>query len=109
VVLYKEIGSIYTESEQSLYRIFGICEFITAVPFGITETKRQMRSICLKFQYIKFLSREPLLTSLKDINLFEIDWVIAGGESGSEAHPIKKDWIVEIKDMCEAQKYPFLF
>jgi len=41
----------FTESEQSLYRFFGICEFIAAVPFGITETKRQMLRICYKFQY----------------------------------------------------------
>jgi len=42
----------YTESEQSLYRFFGICEFIAAVPLGITETKRKMLRIYLKFQYI---------------------------------------------------------
>jgi len=41
----------YTESEQSLYRFFGICGFIAAVPLGITETKRKMLRICLKFQY----------------------------------------------------------
>ena len=41
----------YTEPEQSLYRFFGICEFIAVVPLGINETKRQMLRMSLKFQY----------------------------------------------------------
>jgi len=59
--------------------------------------------------FIKFLSCEPLLTSLKDVNLFEIDWVIVGGESGSKARPIQKNWVIEIKDICESKDIPFFF
>jgi protein gp37 len=59
--------------------------------------------------FIKFLSCEPLLSSISNINLFEIDWVIVGGESGSNARPVKKEWVVEIKDKCQSQNIPFFF
>ena len=59
--------------------------------------------------FVKFISCEPLLTSLKDFNLFEIDWVIVGGESGSKARPINKNWVIEIKDICETKDIPFFF
>lgn len=47
--------------------------------------------------YIKFLSLEPLLGPLANLNLDNIDWVIVGGESGPGARPILKEWITEIK------------
>lgn len=59
--------------------------------------------------FIKFLSCEPLLSPLTDINLFDIDWVIVGGESGPMARPIKKEWVVEIKDLCIRENVPFFF
>ena len=58
---------------------------------------------------VKFLSCEPLLTSLKNMNLFEIDWVIVGGESGVKVRPIEKEWVIEIKDMCQSINIPFFF
>jgi protein gp37 len=57
----------------------------------------------------KFLSLEPLLGPLTNLNLQDIDWVIVGGESGFKARPIKKEWILEIKDQCKEQKIPFFF
>lgn len=59
--------------------------------------------------YIKFLSIEPLLSSIKDIPLQGIDWIIAGGESGRKARPIEKEWIMEIRDKCKNNKIPFFF
>ncbi len=58
---------------------------------------------------IKFISFEPLIDSVKDINLDGIDWVIVGGESGSGARIIKKEWIYEIKEKCERLNIPFFF
>lgn len=58
---------------------------------------------------IKFLSLEPLLSSLGDINLNGIDWVIVGGESGPKARPMNIDWVREIRDQCIEQKTPFFF
>ncbi len=59
--------------------------------------------------HIKFLSLEPLLGPLPDLNLQGIDWVIVGGESGVGARPIEKEWILEIRDMCESSNTPFFF
>lgn len=58
---------------------------------------------------IKFLSCEPLLGSLKDISLEQIDWVIVGGESGPKAREMKKEWVLEIKDLCEKYGVAFFF
>lgn len=59
--------------------------------------------------YIKFLSLEPLLGPLKNINLRGVDWVIAGGESGPKARPVKTHWVTEIRNQCNQSKVPFFF
>lgn len=58
---------------------------------------------------IKFLSLEPLLERISNLNLSGIDWVIVGGESGPGARPVKEEWIVEIKHQCEVHSAPFFF
>ncbi len=58
---------------------------------------------------VKFLSLEPLLSSLKNLRLQNIDWVIVGGESGLNARPIKEDWVVDIRNQCDAANVAFFF
>jgi len=58
---------------------------------------------------VRFLSLEPLLGPLPDINLKGIHWVIVGGESGPGARPINQKWVVDIRDQCRAQDVPFFF
>lgn len=58
---------------------------------------------------IKFLSLEPLLGALPDLNLNGIDWVIVGGESGPGARPIQENWVTDIRDRCVASGTPFFF
>ncbi len=50
---------------------------------------------------IKFLSLEPLLGPLPDLNLSGIDWVIVGGESGPRARLMDPKWVIDIRDRCE--------
>lgn len=57
----------------------------------------------------KFLSLEPLLGPLSNLNLSSIHWVIVGGESGPKARPMKKSWVLEIRDHCQSAKVPFFF
>ncbi len=59
--------------------------------------------------YIKFLSLEPLLGPIPNINLDGIDWVIVGGESGPRARPIAKEWVIDIKKQCVNARVPFFF
>jgi len=58
---------------------------------------------------IKFLSIEPLLGSLPNLNLNGINWVIVGGESGPGARPIQPVWVTEIRDECLSASIPFFF
>ncbi len=58
---------------------------------------------------IKFLSLEPLLGPLPNLNLHGIDWVIVGGESGPGARPMQADWVRDIRDQCVATNVPFFF
>jgi protein gp37 len=58
---------------------------------------------------IKFLSVEPLLEDLGKFNLKGIDWIIVGGESGHGARPMKKEWVVSVRDQCKREDVPFFF
>ncbi len=58
---------------------------------------------------IKFLSLEPLLGPLHDLDLGGIDWVIVGGESGPRARPVDPTWVVDLRDQCRAARVPFFF
>ena len=58
---------------------------------------------------IKFLSCEPLLGSIKGIDLNGLDWIIVGGESGKKARPMKEEWVLEIRDLCLVNGISFFF
>lgn len=58
---------------------------------------------------VRFLSIEPLLEDLHEINLEGIGWVIVGGESGLGARPIEKSWVVNIREQCRMANVPFFF
>lgn len=58
---------------------------------------------------IRFLSVEPLLEDLGKIDLTGIHWVIVGGESGPGARPIRKEWVISIRNQCREQRVPFFF
>jgi protein gp37 len=58
---------------------------------------------------MRFLSVEPLLEDLGKFNLKGIDWVIVGGESGHGARPMKKEWVVSVRDQCKHEGIPFFF
>jgi len=58
---------------------------------------------------IKFLSLEPLLGPLHDLDLRDIQWVIVGGESGPSARPMNPAWATDLRDQCRRAKVPFFF
>jgi protein gp37 len=58
---------------------------------------------------VKFLSLEPLLGELKNLDLTNIHWAIVGGESGYGARPIKEEWVLEIREQCRNFNVPFFF
>lgn len=58
---------------------------------------------------VKFLSCEPLLGPLTEMDLTGIDWVIVGGESGRTPRPVREEWVLEILDLCKAFNVKFFF
>jgi len=58
---------------------------------------------------VKFLSCEPLIGPLPNINLEGIDWVIVGGESGPNSRPMEKEWVEDIQQQCEKAGVAFFF
>jgi len=57
----------------------------------------------------KFLSLEPLLGPVPELDLAGIDWVIVGGESGPSARPMRPEWATGVRDRCLASGVPFFF
>ncbi len=58
---------------------------------------------------VKFLSLEPLISDLGDLDLTKIDWVIVGGESGPGARPMRPEWVRNIQRQCQHARVPFFF
>lgn len=58
---------------------------------------------------IRFVSFEPLLSSVKEADLSGINWAIVGGESGPKARPMEKKWVDEIKAACRRAGTAFFF
>lgn len=58
---------------------------------------------------VKFLSAEPLIGSLQELDLSGLDWVIGGGESGAGARPCDPAWARELRDSCQASGVAFFW
>ncbi|HEV2809382.1 MAG TPA: phage Gp37/Gp68 family protein [Acidimicrobiales bacterium] len=58
---------------------------------------------------IRFLSLEPLLGPMPNLDLSGIHWVIVGGESGPRARSLSPEWVRTIRDQCEIARIPFFF
>ena len=74
-----------------------------------TCTQKEPSPLCISSAPIRFLSCEPLLEDLGQLNLDAIDWGIVGGESGPKARPMKEEWALNIKRQTEAQHAAFFF
>jgi protein gp37 len=104
---------ILTKREKVLEEYFKNNSVPDNVWLGVTVenklTKNRIESLNKIDAKIKFLSCEPLLENLEDLNLSKINWVIVGGESGSKGRPMLKEWVVNIKEQCHQQNVLFFF
>jgi protein gp37 len=57
----------------------------------------------------RFLSIEPLLGPIPDLDLTNIHWAIVGGESGPGARPMQEEWVIDLRDQCQRAGVPFFF
>jgi protein gp37 len=74
-----------------------------------TQAKQRIDHLRTINAGVRFLSCEPLLGDLGEIDLSGIDWVIVGGESGTKARPMKKEWVMSVKEQSEKQGSAFFF
>ncbi|WP_279479466.1 phage Gp37/Gp68 family protein [Aureimonas sp. SK2] len=58
---------------------------------------------------VRFLSIEPLIGPVGDLDLTGIHWVIVGGESGPRARPMDPAWVLDVRNRCRAAGVPFFF
>jgi protein gp37 len=120
----KKVFAVMNENPQHVFQILtkrgDILEkyheklsWTSNIWMGVTiESKQQVNRIqqLVKTKAtVKFLSCEPLLTSLPALPLSKIDWVIVGGESGPGARVMKQEWVENIHKQCVAFKVPFFF
>ena len=74
------------------------------------STKPRMEALrAIKTESVKFLSCEPLLEDLGQMDLTDIDWMIVGGESGPLARPMKPDWVRKLRAQAQEQHTAFFF
>ena len=98
---------------KRLHRLFDLPDNVWC---GVTvESEREiprisvLRRLLTHEKNIKFISCEPLLGDLGMLNLAAIDLVIVGGESGPQARPMQKQWVLNIMRQCEEQCVNFFF
>jgi len=105
---------ILTKRADRMFEYLSQREIPKNIWLGVTvENKEEGFPRIDKLRQLKasvlFLSVEPLLEDLGKINLENIDWVIVGGESGNKARPMKKEWVINIKQQCEKNNIAFFF
>ena len=104
---------VLTKRSQRLLDLDPEIEWPTNVWMGVSveNAKYTFRIEHLRQSHaqVKFLSLEPLLGSIPDLDLKNINWVIVGGESGPGSRPLAEDWVINIRDQCLRAKVPFFF
>jgi protein gp37 len=104
---------VLTKRADVLEKYFSLLDWTPNIWMGVTvenaKVVKRIDALRRVPAIVKFLSIEPLLSAIPDMNLMGINWVIVGGESGQKARPVKEDWVIDIKNQCEARKIPFFF
>ena len=104
---------ILTKRATRMAEYFSQATIPENVWLGVTveavESKPRIDSLRSLSATVRFLSCEPLIEDLGELNLSDIDWVIVGGESGVQARPMKPEWVRSIMHQTETQKVAFFF
>ncbi len=110
---YWHVFQVLTKRAQRLYEVSALVDWPPNVWMGVSVENADYRfriNLLRKTPaFVKFLSLEPLLDPLPELNLKGIDWVVVGGESGPNARPMKKEWVLDIRDQCIDSNVPFFF
>lgn len=109
----QHIYQILTKRDKIMLKYFSENEVPSNVWLGVSienaTFKKRIDSLSKIKAKIRFISFEPLIGAVGDVNLKDIHWAIVGGESGVRARPIKKEWVEEIFVQCKEQNTAFFF
>ena len=104
---------ILTKRSERLVELDPLLQWPPHVWMGVTvesaEYVHRIDDLRSTHASTKFLSLEPLLGPIPNIDLREMDWVIVGGESGRGARPVEESWVLDLRDQCLAGGVPFFF
>ena len=104
---------VLTKRSDRLRKLNDAIEWPPNVWMGVSveNSKYQFRIDDLRATgaVIKFLSLEPLLGPLSNLDLTGIDWAIVGGESGPGARRVEREWIADLRDQCAVAGVSFFF
>jgi protein gp37 len=105
------VFQILTKREDRLRALAPLLSWPPNVWMGVTIENRRFvhRADALREvpAGVRFISAEPLLGALDGLDLDGIDWVIAGGESGHGARPMRLEWARQLRDQCTAEQVCF--
>jgi protein gp37 len=104
---------ILTKRPQRLAKLSPDLNWPYNVWMGVTversDYKGRIDSLRSTGAAAKFISAEPLLDDLGELDLTDIDWIIVGGESGPGARPMQSQWVRAIRDQCLLRNVSFFF
>lgn len=104
---------LLTKRARRLRRVAGELDWPTNLWLGVSvesaDELERVDDLCRVPAAVRFLSCEPLLGPLDDIDLRGIHWVIAGGESGRNARPMDPGWVRDLRDTAHRAGVPFFF
>ena len=126
IAFIQQVFKVMKENPQHVFQVLtkradilryydseGWLEWTHNIWMGVSvEDKRVMKRVDLLRETgarVKFLSCEPLIGALPNMNLNGIDWVIVGGESGRTPRPMKAEWVQDIKEQCRRSDTAFFF
>ncbi|MDR0319217.1 MAG: phage Gp37/Gp68 family protein [Rickettsiales bacterium] len=105
--------TLLTKRSERMRELAPQLEWLPNIVAGITIESNKYRDRLEDLRavpaHMRYLSLEPLLDKIEPLDLTGIDWVIVGGESGSNARPMDIDWVREIRDWTLAQGKAFWF
>ena len=109
----QHIFQILTKRSKNLKRLSSKIDWPKNVWMGVTvennDYKYRIDDLRSTGAAVKFLSCEPLIAPISNMNLSGINWVIVGGESGPRARPMDEKWVLDIKAQCKTQNSHFFF
>ncbi len=110
----KHTFQVLTKRAERLEELSSLLDWTENIWMGVSvenqKTTFRINHLQKTAAAIKFLSLEPLLQVLPNLNLLGIDWVIVGGESGKgNIRPMKEEWVLDLKNQCENQSIAFFF